>query len=56
MAMPVILRLKAFMEQTISPEYRLDWDADLQVELDVVWHQLIRVLVRCPHIEFLRAI
>ena len=32
-ASPVILRLKALMQRTISPEYRLDWDTDLPMEL-----------------------
>ena len=56
MASPVILRLKALMQRTISPEYGLDWDADLPVQLEIAWHQLIRLLVRCPQIEFLRAV
>ena len=56
MALPVILRLKALMKRRISPKYRLDWDADLLVELEVAWHQLIRLLVRYPWIEFPRAV
>ena len=56
MALPVILRLKALMQRIISPEYGLDWGTDLPVELEVAWHQLIRLLVRCPWIEFPRAV
>ena len=33
MAMPVILQLKALMQQTFSPEYRLDWDTELPADL-----------------------
>ena len=33
MALHVILRLKVLMQRTVSPEYILDWDTDLPVEL-----------------------
>ena len=51
-ATPVILRLKALMQRTISPEYGLDWDAELPAELEQAWHQLIKLLVRRSQINF----